>query len=606
MRIWMLAVLLVFSVVVCGPEDAFAGRALDKGLVAAEAGKWTIALDAFNDAWREEPLSPLEMYNLGLAHANAGNPVPAIAWFEAYLVAAPDAPNRAEVQNAIAGLGVQAESNRDALFDRAIAIMQALPPDESFSYAGGKWIEAIGIAAQLAAVGRASKSYELAALAEKYALESGGSLQNDHRPHRDVDLDSLYAPALAWKGDYEEALRRAPAKGETYFWDKQSIYYTMLSGRYGNGRDVRMALENRIEATSPVTITGAAYRLWLMGDVDGLNGLAFWLAGKGAEYNPARVTVGSALLGLGHREDAVRAVYSLNHHGGNAPLAEILLGHLNASISADASLSCYGDYGNALDHMLSARFWALGGSDVYFEPSAIQGDPATGMRGDDVPGLDAWGSALKDYAGGRIEDAIPRLRGADQDVSAFLTIALRNAATRDPLYAARIAALMEPGDLAPFMLDDAAEQAFRDGDKNRARILAFEADKLVSKLGGQPDMIRRKAALRSWIDLALRVSRNRVLSDLPGVLKLIASGGDATATMDGDGLPAMTDADFDYACPPDSGAGVAVASAPWPASAKGYEYSQAPEISEAAQQIGDGLMWVQSMRRRFSYPANTH
>lgn len=97
------------------------------GIEAAGREDWRVAIAYFTAAHQRAHLVPRYMYNLGLAHARAGNEVPAIAWLAAYLVAEPTAPNRAAIWTQIAELEAAAQRKASMLWDRAIAASNEVP-----------------------------------------------------------------------------------------------------------------------------------------------------------------------------------------------------------------------------------------------------------------------------------------------------------------------------------------------------------------------------------------------------------------------------------------------------------------------------------------------
>ncbi|MDX2275887.1 MAG: hypothetical protein NW206_10595 [Hyphomonadaceae bacterium] len=97
------------------------------GIEAAGREDWRVAIAYFTAAHQRAHLVPRYMYNLGLAHARAGNEVPAIAWLAAYLTAEPNAPNRAEIWAQIAQLENEFRRKRETIFQGALSAVLALP-----------------------------------------------------------------------------------------------------------------------------------------------------------------------------------------------------------------------------------------------------------------------------------------------------------------------------------------------------------------------------------------------------------------------------------------------------------------------------------------------
>jgi formylglycine-generating enzyme required for sulfatase activity len=78
---------------------AKAAKEYDLGVVMAERQEWSRAIEYFDKAHRLAPAHPDILFSLGLAHARAGHGhgLRAMVWFSAYLMAAPDAQDRAEM-----------------------------------------------------------------------------------------------------------------------------------------------------------------------------------------------------------------------------------------------------------------------------------------------------------------------------------------------------------------------------------------------------------------------------------------------------------------------------------------------------------------------------
>lgn len=101
------------------PLPPAAQEALRKGTLAAGQKHWAVALRCFGEARAAAPDAPQPLFNLGLAEAQLpGRELRAIAWFHAYLVLAPDAPNAATVREQIAALDIVAEGRVRQIFSR--------------------------------------------------------------------------------------------------------------------------------------------------------------------------------------------------------------------------------------------------------------------------------------------------------------------------------------------------------------------------------------------------------------------------------------------------------------------------------------------------------
>jgi len=90
------------------PLPAAAQKALDKGVVAAQAGDYPSAIELFEQARALAPQSAILFLNRGLAESKMpSRELRAIAWFGAYLAVAPDAANAPAVKRQIAALQIQ-------------------------------------------------------------------------------------------------------------------------------------------------------------------------------------------------------------------------------------------------------------------------------------------------------------------------------------------------------------------------------------------------------------------------------------------------------------------------------------------------------------------
>ena len=94
------------------PMPPAAQEALNKGIIAAKVPDYPLAIRFFQDARKIAPAAPVIFLNLGIAESKIpGRELRAIAWFGAYLAAAPDATNAAAVKEQIAVLEVRNQSN---------------------------------------------------------------------------------------------------------------------------------------------------------------------------------------------------------------------------------------------------------------------------------------------------------------------------------------------------------------------------------------------------------------------------------------------------------------------------------------------------------------
>jgi tetratricopeptide (TPR) repeat protein len=102
-------------------------------LEAAKRQDWKSAIGYFTAAQERAHLAPTIMFNLGLAHAKAGNELLADVWLRAYLAAMPDAPNAAAVKAEIGRLEAVVEAKVRRLFEQAVAAAEQLPVERATS-----------------------------------------------------------------------------------------------------------------------------------------------------------------------------------------------------------------------------------------------------------------------------------------------------------------------------------------------------------------------------------------------------------------------------------------------------------------------------------------
>jgi hypothetical protein len=104
-------------------KDA-AKEPLQKGLAAAQQQDWKLAIRYFLEAQKADPDAPQIWFNLGLASSKLpGYELRALAWFQAYLLAVPDAPKADAIRQQIATLEVAFESRMSKVIDALEAVV---------------------------------------------------------------------------------------------------------------------------------------------------------------------------------------------------------------------------------------------------------------------------------------------------------------------------------------------------------------------------------------------------------------------------------------------------------------------------------------------------
>ena len=102
------------------PPVSEAQTAMDRGLAAAKQKEWELAIKYFSEAQKAAPTSPRALFNLALANdKHGGRELLALAWYHAYLAAAPDANNAAQISTRLTQLEIKVEANVGKLITRA-------------------------------------------------------------------------------------------------------------------------------------------------------------------------------------------------------------------------------------------------------------------------------------------------------------------------------------------------------------------------------------------------------------------------------------------------------------------------------------------------------
>lgn len=120
---------LLVVLLACLPVTAQADGSADmeRGVAMARQGQWPLALRYFRSAHAEMPNDAAAMLNLGLVHDRmGGHEAEAMAWFRAYLAAAPGAANSAKVKVRIAELDTALDVRIQHLLEVARRILGEL------------------------------------------------------------------------------------------------------------------------------------------------------------------------------------------------------------------------------------------------------------------------------------------------------------------------------------------------------------------------------------------------------------------------------------------------------------------------------------------------
>jgi len=173
-------------------------KSYESGYAAAEQGEWVLAIEHFSEAQKAAPESPEVLFNLALSCSNAGGrDILAIAWFRAYLAAAPKAPNAQQVRKEIASLEAKVEAT--------IRNLIGLAMDTAEEIIDGKYktLAYIQIGKVQAGTGNIADSRESLALALKTA--AGVTIEYPWMFHPYLDI----AVAMAETGDIKGAMDTA-------------------------------------------------------------------------------------------------------------------------------------------------------------------------------------------------------------------------------------------------------------------------------------------------------------------------------------------------------------------------------------------------------------
>jgi hypothetical protein len=189
-------------------EQDASGKALqtllEKGQQAAMKGKWSSAIEYYDQAHDRAFFSPQIMYNLAVAHAQAGNELLALVWFRAYLGAAPEAANAGKVMEEIARLEKAAAAKAERLFRQAEQLADELPVKGPSASDAGRRADAFSsVSYHRARSGDFSGADQDRLRAERTAVngKTAGSYANN-----EDNYCSYYAGELAKVGDVDGAL----------------------------------------------------------------------------------------------------------------------------------------------------------------------------------------------------------------------------------------------------------------------------------------------------------------------------------------------------------------------------------------------------------------
>ena len=188
------------------PLPPAAQKAVNKGIIAAKAPDYLLAIRYFEEARKIAPQAPVVYLNMGLAESKIpGRELRAIAWFGAYLAAYPNAPNAAAVKEQLDVLDVKSLSNTS----RLLKTLQGAAEQFSDSQRGEKlysvvklWLDAGDTAAALKAA-KMIRGYNRDEFYQSMALDSvayaqarGGDIAGAEKTAELIPLPSHKTSAL--------------------------------------------------------------------------------------------------------------------------------------------------------------------------------------------------------------------------------------------------------------------------------------------------------------------------------------------------------------------------------------------------------------------------
>ncbi len=121
------ALLLPTAIEAQQPRGPEVEDALKRGFAMAQRERWNLAIRYFSNAQEMAPTDPVVLFNLALANDRApGRNVIAVAWYRAYLAAAPNAKNAEKVRNRVVDLEIESEAVIQDLLATAEAVAAQL------------------------------------------------------------------------------------------------------------------------------------------------------------------------------------------------------------------------------------------------------------------------------------------------------------------------------------------------------------------------------------------------------------------------------------------------------------------------------------------------
>ena len=191
-----------------------------RGLAAAKQQEWPLAIKYFTEAREKAPQAAPLLFNLGFAHDRlGGRELQTIAWYRAFLAAAPGAKNASAIRERIFELEVKTEATSAKLIAQAKRAAAELPDEFDRNYRLREVIAAQArtgdIEGALAAAGSMEDGDDAYVSIAKTQAKNGdvsGAMSTTHRIDSDSSKMAAYdgiATAKAENGDFPGALETA-------------------------------------------------------------------------------------------------------------------------------------------------------------------------------------------------------------------------------------------------------------------------------------------------------------------------------------------------------------------------------------------------------------
>jgi tetratricopeptide (TPR) repeat protein len=178
-------------------------QSYQRGLAALEAQQWETAIKRLREVQTGDRLYPPLLRDLGRAYAGGGHEGVAIAWFQAYLVAEPDARDGPTMRAELARLEAAGQAKVRHLLEQALETFESLPGELT------KAQELRGVAHFTAFSGDITRALEIQ---RRRQVAISGALRTLETQtgekvarHEEAGLWADYAQALAGEGDIKAA-----------------------------------------------------------------------------------------------------------------------------------------------------------------------------------------------------------------------------------------------------------------------------------------------------------------------------------------------------------------------------------------------------------------